>query len=150
MPSSFDVVVVGSGPAGAVAATCLARGGAKVALIDRVHFPRDKACGDLLSPRAVAAFQALDIAIKGARPVGDMRLVGPGGRSEMLPWPEGESYPSHAYAVPRLSLDEELRQAALEAGAEFIHGDVERVDASTVSPASVRLKDGNEIAASFV
>ncbi len=44
----FDVVVVGAGPAGSVAALVLARGGAHVALVDKAVFPRDKACGDLI------------------------------------------------------------------------------------------------------
>jgi len=47
----FDVLVVGSGPAGSVAALVLARGGARVALVDKARFPRDKACGDLVGLR---------------------------------------------------------------------------------------------------
>jgi len=44
----FDALVVGAGPAGSVAALVLARGGARVALVDKARFPRDKACGDLV------------------------------------------------------------------------------------------------------
>ena len=46
----FDVIVCGAGPAGSVAATVLARGGARVLLLDRARFPRDKLCGDTINP----------------------------------------------------------------------------------------------------
>ncbi|MGH9231125.1 MAG: FAD-dependent oxidoreductase [Acidimicrobiales bacterium] len=48
-----DVAVIGAGPAGSVAALVLARAGARVALVDKAAFPRDKACGDLVGPRGV-------------------------------------------------------------------------------------------------
>ena len=59
----FDVLVVGSGPAGSIAALVLARGGARVALVDKAAFPRDKACGDLIGPRGVQLLRdlALDV-----------------------------------------------------------------------------------------
>jgi geranylgeranyl reductase family protein len=49
----FDVVVVGAGPAGSTAAYCLARAGARVALLERATFPRDKPCGGGLTERAL-------------------------------------------------------------------------------------------------
>ena len=48
MSGRFDVVVAGAGPAGSIAALVLARSGARVALVDKAAFPRDKACGDLV------------------------------------------------------------------------------------------------------
>jgi len=56
------VVVAGAGPAGSVAALVLARGGARVALVDKAAFPRDKACGDLVGPRGVGLLDELDSA----------------------------------------------------------------------------------------
>ena len=73
----FDALVVGSGPAGSIAATVLARGGARVALVDKAKFPRDKACGDLVGPRGVQLLTDLGIAIPGALKVDDMIVVGP-------------------------------------------------------------------------
>ena len=73
----YDAVVVGAGPAGSVAATVLARGGARVALVDKAEFPRDKACGDLIGPRGVQVLDDLGVTVPGALRVGDMVVVGP-------------------------------------------------------------------------
>ena len=59
-----DVVVVGAGPAGGSAALRLARVGARVLLLERSHFPREKPCGDGLTPRALAALDDLGIEIE--------------------------------------------------------------------------------------
>ncbi len=59
---SFDVLIVGAGPAGSVAALVLARAGARVCLIDRAAFPRPKLCGDTLNPGALAVLRRLGVA----------------------------------------------------------------------------------------
>ena len=118
----FDVLVVGSGPAGSVAALVLARGGARVALVDKARFPRDKACGDLVGPRAVQLLHDLGVKVPGARCVGDMIVVGPTGRRVRLPCRPGLTYPGHGFAAPRTVFDETLQAAAVSAGAEFAVG----------------------------
>jgi len=145
----FDALVVGAGPAGSAAAYRLTSAGAAVALLDRVRFPRDKACGDLLSPRAMQALSDLGVSIEGSVRVGDLELVAGAGRSLDLPWPRGASYPDQAAALPRVELDEQLRVAAVEAGAEFVHGNVEGLDIDDAG-AVVTLGDGRRLNGSFV
>jgi menaquinone-9 beta-reductase len=113
-----DVLVVGSGPAGAVAALVLARGGARVVLADKVAFPRDKACGDLVGPRGVQLLDELGIEPPGSSRVDDMVVVGPSGRQVRLPCIPGDTYPGHGFALPRVSFDAWLHELALTAGAE--------------------------------
>src|SRR3954464_3526291 len=57
----YDVIVCGAGPAGAGAGTALARGGARVLLVDRARFPRDKLCGDTINPGTVAILRRLGL-----------------------------------------------------------------------------------------
>ncbi|HEY4398059.1 MAG TPA: FAD-dependent monooxygenase, partial [Acidimicrobiia bacterium] len=114
----FDALVVGAGPAGSIAATVLARGGARVALVDKASFPRDKACGDLIGPRGVQLLSELGIAIPGALRVDDMIVVGPTSRRVRLPCYPGRTYPGHGVAMRRVDFDAALRTTALDAGAE--------------------------------
>ena len=58
----FDVIISGAGPAGSVAATVLSRAGARVLLVDRARFPRDKLCGDTINPGALAVLRRLGLA----------------------------------------------------------------------------------------
>ena len=118
----FDVLVVGGGPAGSVAATVLARGGARVALVDKARFPRDKACGDLVGPRGVQLLDDLGVKIPGTRQVGDMIVVGPTGRRVRLPCRPGITYPGYGFAAPRAVFDETLLAEAEAAGAEVFVG----------------------------
>ncbi len=118
--SRFDVVVVGGGPAGSVAALVLARGGARVALVDKAAFPRDKACGDIVGPRGLQVLAELGISAPVGRTVGQITVVGPTGRTVGLPCGEGLTYPGHGIAVTRTVFDSLLHDAAVEAGAVAI------------------------------
>ncbi|MEN9710753.1 MAG: hypothetical protein RL441_745 [Actinomycetota bacterium] len=112
-----DVVVVGAGPAGSSAATWLARQGRSVLLADAEVFPRDKACGDGLTPRAIAELTNLgmsDFLSGRARNLG-LRAAGFGQVLHLL-WPGG-SLPNFGGAAPRMVLDAAIREVALAAGA---------------------------------
>jgi geranylgeranyl reductase family protein len=144
----FDVLVVGAGPAGSVAALVLARAGARVGLVDKASFPRDKACGDLVGPRGVQLLADLGIdlarrpAPPGALPVGDMIVAGPTGRRVRLPCYPGLTYPDHALAVPRSAFDALLHEAAVAAGAVPVTGQVVALSRAGRGIAGVEPTDG--------
>ncbi|MEV4344827.1 geranylgeranyl reductase family protein [Actinoplanes sp. NPDC049596] len=112
---SFDVVVVGAGPAGAAAAIAARRAGAEVLLLDRADFPRDKPCGDGIAAEAVTVLDGLGVpgVTDGYPAIERLRLVGPGGAAVARPLPR----PAHT--VPRRVFDERLVRAAVAAGAEL-------------------------------
>ena len=118
----FDVLVVGAGPAGSTAALVLARAGARVGLVDKAHFPRDKACGDLIGPRGLQVLADLGVPEPPGLDVGDMVVIGPTDRRVVLPCFDGATYPGRARAVTRCVFDDALRTAALDAGAEPVEG----------------------------
>lgn len=152
----FDVVVVGAGPAGSVAALVLARGGARVALVDKSTFARDKACGDLVGPRGVQVLEDLgllaDLEGDGERfpSLGDMLVVGPTGRRVRLPSAPGLTYPGRALAVPRMHLDATLRDHALEAGAEPVTARAEKPMRDDGHLSGFELADGRRLEADVV
>src|SRR5438046_432745 len=118
----FDAVVVGAGPAGSIAALVLARGGARVALVDKAAFPRDKACGDLVGPRGVQLLRDLALDVPDSNRVSDMLVVGPTGNRVRLPAPPGRTYPGYGIVVQRAVFDATLQHAAIAAGAAFFEG----------------------------
>lgn len=118
---SADVIVVGAGPGGAATAYHLAQGGLDVALLEKSSFPREKVCGDGLTPRAVKSLVAMGIdttAAAGWIRNRGLRIYG-GGLKLELPWPELATYPDYGLVRPRLDLDEVLARAAVEAGARL-------------------------------
>jgi len=113
----MDVVVVGGGPSGAVAALQLARTGARVALLEKEALPRTKVCGDALIPDSLAVLSSLgllDRVSAEARPARGIRIYAPGGRPVDV---EGT-----CLCLPRQRLDGILLQAAEEAGARILSG----------------------------
>jgi menaquinone-9 beta-reductase len=146
----LDAVIVGAGPAGSTAALCLAQAGARVALVDRRTFPRDKACGDLVGPRAVRLLAELGVAVTDVRRVGDLVVIGPSGRRALLPALAGRDYPGYALAVSRFTLDRALFDAAVTAGAASVHDLVIGLTGDPHRPTGVRLASGGELRADLV
>ena len=116
-----DVLIVGAGPAGSVAATILARAGARVRLVDRATFPRDKLCGDTVNPGTLAILRRLEMAAsidQGGLRVDGMRLTGEHGVAIEGRYPRGLC----GRAITRRDLDWALLQQAIDAGAQFDPG----------------------------
>jgi geranylgeranyl reductase family protein len=117
-----DVLVVGAGPAGSAAAAWLARHGVEVLLTDAAVFPRDKTCGDGLTPRAIGELERLGLGdwLRAHTVNHGLRAHG-FGQTLLLPWPGG-TLPGWGSAVARTELDDHLRTAAIKAGARAIDG----------------------------
>lgn len=117
----LDVVIAGAGPAGSVTATILARAGARVRLVDRARFPRDKLCGDSLNPGTLACLRRLDLAAwidTHGLPIEGMLVTGPGGVRVQGRYPETLA----GRTVRRIDLDRHLLAEAVRAGAEVDEG----------------------------
>ena len=142
VPASTDVLVVGAGPAGSATAAWLAKLGVDVLLTDAAVFPRDKTCGDGLTPRAVAELSLLGLEdwLRAHTVNRGLRAHG-FGQTLLLPWPgpgkSGTGLPDWGSAVARTELDDHIRTTAIKAGATAVDG-VRAVD--------VR-RDGDRVAA---
>ena len=113
-----EVLVVGAGPSGSVAAAVLARAGVDVLLVDRAEFPRDKLCGDTVNPGALALLRRLDLAraidAVGLR-IDGMRVTGGRGVAIDARYPDG----LYGRSLTRRDLDQALLERAIDAGARF-------------------------------
>jgi menaquinone-9 beta-reductase len=116
-----DVIVVGAGPAGATTAYHLARSGLDVLLLEKTAFPREKVCGDGLTPRATKQLVAMGIDVSeeaGWLRNRGLRIIG-GGQRLQLDWPELASYPDYGLVRRRDDFDEQLARQAEKAGARM-------------------------------
>src|SRR5256885_8074859 len=114
-----DVIVVGAGPGGSATAFELARHGLSVLLLEKSEFPREKVCGDGLTPRAVR--QLVKMGVDTSEKAGwlrnkGLRVIGGGIRLE-LDWPDLASFPNYRLVRTRLDFDQLLAERAAEAGA---------------------------------
>ena len=118
-----DVVVVGAGPAGSSAAWHLARTGLDVALLEKAEFPREKVCGDGLTPRGVKALHDMGVDTSGPEWVRRRGLrVHGGGRVAEVDWPRLDSWPDHGLVRTRHELDALVADHARRAGARLVTG----------------------------
>src|SRR6478735_3344450 len=156
MSVEADVLVVGAEPAGSATATHLARRGLDVALLEKSQFPREKVCGDGLTPRATR--QLIKLGIDTSTQAGwlhnkGLRIYGGKGQPFHLDWPELADFPSYGLVRPRSDFDDLLARNAVASGAKLY----ER--ANVTSPildgrpdriVGVRTKDGRTFRAPVV
>ncbi len=116
-----DVIVVGAGPAGATTAYYLAQAGLDVLLLEKTSFPREKVCGDGLTPRAVKQLTSMGITFEDEGWIKNhgLRIVGAGVRLE-LPWPELAAYPGYGLVRTRYDFDQILVERAVGAGVKLL------------------------------
>ncbi|MBA3286460.1 MAG: geranylgeranyl reductase family protein [Acidimicrobiia bacterium] len=146
---STEVLVIGGGPAGAAAGYWLATHGHDVTVVERKSFPREKTCGDGLTPRAVHQLGEMGLAsdLERFHRYHGLRATGMGRELE-LQWPEHPVYPSHGFVVRRRELDQLVATNAVAAGATLLeqHEAVRPlVDRGFVRGATVTTADGGEL-----
>ena len=119
-----QVLVVGAGPGGASAAYHLAKRDIDVLLVDKATFPREKVCGDGLTPYGVRAIQRMDLdpLDPAFTRIDSLRTYGLDGFSLQLPWPRLSGFPSVGVVRTRFEFDHLLVQQAQKAGANFLQG----------------------------
>ena len=122
-PHVHDVLVVGGGPGGSSCAYWLAEAGWDVVVVEKKRFPREKTCGDGLTPRAVR--QLADMGLEGEL-AGSHRYTGlramAFGRTLEMQWPEHPVFPSYGYTITRHDLDGLVADRAAKAGATVLQG----------------------------
>ncbi len=145
----MKVLIVGAGPAGSTAAYHLATAGIDVTVLEKTRFPREKVCGDGLTPRAVREMQLMGLPhdpAEGWRRNKGLRLIA-GGRQIEVPWPELSNFPDYGLIRTRLGFDEALAAHARTAGAVILEGHSVSTaltdDAGTVVGARAAVLDGS-------
>lgn len=156
MSVEADVLVVGAGPAGSATATYLARRGLDVALLEKSQFPREKVCGDGLTPRATR--QLIRLGIDTSPGAGwlrnfGLRIYGGSTTPFELPWPELADFPSYGLVRPRADFDDLLARNATASGAklyEMTNITAPILDQRSGRIVGVRSRDGRTFTAPLV
>jgi geranylgeranyl reductase family protein len=118
-----DVLVIGGGPSGAATAHWLADAGHDVVVVEKKRFPREKTCGDGLTPRAVKQLADMGLydRLGEYHRYDGLRAVAHGITLE-LQWPSHPDFPDHGFVVRRRDLDEMVAQRAVKSGATLLEG----------------------------
>ncbi len=151
---SYDIAVIGAGPAGSTAAYFLAKGGLRVALLDKFDFPRDKTCGDGLTPRAIKVLDEMGILPQVQQRAQHCSAITVRYSDEVtyrLELSHLKDLPADILVLPRLVLDDILREYAVAAGAEFIpQAKVESLTRTPNGAAHLGIEDGRTLECALV
>ncbi len=144
-----EILVIGAGPGGSATAWGLAQAGHDVLLVDAATFPREKTCGDGLTPLAVRTLGEMgvrgQVEAAGAVRIDHTRITGPFGVQATMPFADSQPDYPYALVLPRLIFDDVLRRYAIAGGAEFAGGvRVEHIERSgdTITQVEVSGPDG--------
>jgi menaquinone-9 beta-reductase len=123
LPSRCDVLVVGAGPSGSATAYWLADGGYDVVVVEKKHFPREKTCGDGLTPRAVRQLEDMGLSdvLAGHHRFDGLRALAYG-KELNLRWPDHPGFGRYGYVITRFDLDAVVSSRAEKAGALVFQG----------------------------
>ena len=144
-----DVLIIGGGPSGAACAYWLAKLGVNVVVVEKKVFPREKTCGDGLTPRSVHQLEQMGLSdfLRTKHRYDGLQTLA-FGKSMMLRWPEHPEMPNYGYVVTRFELDEAVLDNSAGAGATVHFGaeatQVRQDAAGSVISVTVKSKDGGE------
>jgi geranylgeranyl reductase family protein len=147
----YDVVVIGGGPSGSSCAYWLSNAGYRVALVEKKTFPREKTCGDGLTPRAVHQLDNMGLLpeLEQFHRYDGLRSLG-FGRTLELKWPDHPILPSYGYVVRRRDIDSMVARHAEKAGVDLYMGseakEPEFSDDGKVSTVYIEDKNGGRFA----
>lgn len=144
METRFDVIVVGGGPGGSSAAINLARGGAKVLLLDKFDFPRDKPCGDFIGRQAYALAQKMGVSptrFSDYAPLTGVKMRTPTNHDLNLP---GERAGAGSRIIPRTVFDTALVELSVAAGATLRRWQIQSLIFENSHPIGVAGRDNGE------
>jgi flavin-dependent dehydrogenase len=123
---SYDVIIIGAGPAGSAASTLLARAGIRALVLEKSQFPREKLCGEFITPECLSVFDRLGVRERmydaGAKTIKQFMLFAPDGRGVSVPMKWIADGHNHAIGISRARMDLILLERAREAGVDVREG----------------------------
>src|SRR5262249_1969125 len=124
--ANFDAIIIGAGPAGSTVSTLLARAGLRALVLEKSRFPREKLCGEFITPECLNVFDRLGVREQmfdaGAKTINQWMLFAPDGRSVKVPMEWIADGHSHAIGISRARMDFILLGRARETGADVREG----------------------------